>query len=234
MTADQIKLAGLFKRQPVFFYLYISRHYPLSFSLIILLENEIDLGGISYNENINFSVDLILAFEKKWSWQALANNKKIKNNSSILGKFMWIAFEEPDEEEPEVIASDESYHVDIRYHKYTLDEIEAKKNEISWSHLSSNELMKWDYSFLEKYKEYFWFGYPSDETSLETDCLELYHNEAIPWSVDILLLFEDKLFKGYMSTKNYLWNRTMMSAIYPLVDRELIADVLSEIMTRKS
>jgi len=224
----QKEIEELFKRQPVFFIFYLSKNFSLDMDLLTFLQDDLRWGFVSCNQNINFTIELINAFKKRWYWRDLSSNKTVMQSPDILNHFKRLSRYKHEEEDLSSDDPDSCYHPNIRYHKYSLTEIEEKKEKISWSHLSSNEHMNWNYTFLEKYRDYFWFGNNKNENSFSTNGMELYSNEAVPWDIDTLLLFEEKLFNHTGDIMSFVWNKTLAKNLNPFIDKQMVSNILSK------
>jgi hypothetical protein len=84
---DQEKLLQLFIEYPLFFYAFISKHYPLSEKQIDFLSDNLDWSLIALNEVIEFSIALIEKYINRLNKGDLGGNKKINENKNLLRHF---------------------------------------------------------------------------------------------------------------------------------------------------
>lgn len=233
----QEELVQLFTTYPLFFFAFISKYYPLSEHQLDILVDNLFWGLISLNEEIEFNIPLIEKYIKKLNREDLRYNKQVNENKEILKHFnlkprsYWqkIDCDEVDSESDQNIAQ---YHPSVRYHEYSLVEIEKNKNNIQWNHFSSNELLDWNYDLILKYKDYLWFGIQEDPDTYTTDGLELYNNESVPWNVKLIELFAEKVLTHKEVVKQFMFNKTMVKNIKSLIEEELLTSVLSELNFR--
>jgi hypothetical protein len=159
--SSSVELKKIFLRKPLFFFGYISMHYPLSINHLELLKGDLFWGLISLNESIQFTIPLLEKFSPLLNKEDFAYNKTIFNDNSLTN-YLSIKSNPIEQQEylefeamRNAIKSDSDYHPNIRYHKLTSLEIEKNKELIDWKHFSSNELIKWNKQILYKYKD-FW------------------------------------------------------------------------------
>ncbi|MDG5799227.1 hypothetical protein QA597_02500 [Marinilabiliaceae bacterium ANBcel2] len=230
---EKKELQRLFIQYPPFFYAFISLHYPLNNDHIYFLEKELVWTLIANNEEIDFSIPLIEKYYDRLHRSDLGYNLAVNKKKEILRHFRlkprsyWKKVYGIDDQEPK----NEDYHPKIRYHNYSLIEIEQKKYDICWANFSGNKLIKWNYQLLCKYRDFFYFGEPV-KNGINSICgSELYCNEAVPWDVKAILLFEDKLFPcNELNLKSIVWNPTLANNLKPLLDEQMFVNVLCKLV----
>lgn len=233
--SSAIELKKIFLQNPLFFFGYISIHYPLSKNHLGLLKADLFWDLISLNENIHFTVPLIAKYIPLLNKKDLAYNKSIAKDNALL-KYFCINSNPLEQKEyleyeslRNKIKSDFDYHPDVSYHKFTFYEIEQNKTLIDWKHFSSNELIKWNKEILYKYKDYYWFGENLNENEYITDGLELYNNESVPWDTGVIKLFERKLLNHKEVIKQFLNNRTLIKNLKPIVTEDFFNNIIIEL-----
>jgi hypothetical protein len=239
--SPQIELFNLFLRKPQFFYGYISKCYPLIENHFELLKDDLFWELIATNETINFTIPLVEKYKELLNKEDLSYNRSIYNNHELvnyLGIQSNPLFDLNYLLEQAILnkaRTDSDYHPAIRYHNLSYEEIEKNKDLIDWGHFSSNALIKWNKQLIYRYADRLWLGeQSSSENSYSTDALELYNNEAVPWDVDLLLLFENKILINQLVISQFLQNRTLIKNIKPLVTEDFFVEVLVELKFKKA
>ena len=231
------ELTELFIRKPLFFYGFISRYYPLSEQDLELLFNDLFWMQITLNENVTFTVPLLKVYKDFINLEDLIRNRAVYTNSELLAYIITHGVSIPrnfkDMLHEDFEPGSKRGHPKHWYHTYTIDEIEKNKDLISWEHLSTNPLMNWSKEFIYKFKNELFLGVPQRENSYITNAMELYNNEAVPWDLEIIQLFEDEVLSHKEVVSAFLLNKTMVKNIKPLLTEELFDDVLLELQSIK-
>jgi hypothetical protein len=200
------------------------------------LKNDLSWGLVSQNENLNFTIPFVRKYHSLLNFYELPYNKAVYRDNSLVEYLGITSNPLVDDEEylefeamRNAVKSDSDYHPNICYHKLTSLEIEKNKELIDWKHFSSNELIEWNKQILYKYKDFFWFGENHVENKYITDGLELYNNESVPWDIEVLRLFEDKVLIHKEVIKQFLQNRTLIKNIQQFMTEEFFNSILIEL-----
>ena len=184
---------------------------PWSEELIEKYQEKWDWERLSAVVNIPWSVLFIERYKNKWDWECLSYNSAILKDVEICSKYHFFV----------TLRGDDS--ADWQYCLWTIDDIEKNKETLSWMHLSASSTVKWTMEILIKYRDFWFWGDPNNRNC--TCGLELFRNEHLPWSIELLELFEDKLYY-----EDLVYNDGVNNYLLPKLSPRLV-DTLLQLVT---
>lgn len=119
---------------------------------------------------------------------------------------------------------------------WTKELIQRFTGRWNWENLSRNEGLPWSIDFIDRYAHLLQWGGYEEHIKMEDLTVEqmnehvplgTYHtgliaNKALPWSIDFLLYYEDKIDEDMLSRNSAVWEK----AFEPFVDEEVIEKVI--------
>lgn len=164
-------------------------------------------SGLSLNESLPWSSDLIERFIKKWDWEVLSGSNGVAFTANQIAKhkdkIIW------KRKHPNFGAL--SDNTSLRWSEELID---AFIENWDWDDLSKNEGVRWTEKMIIKY----W-----DKLNLN----ELFRNPSLPWSFAFLMKFENEIFNAWTmdshteKCRQIIWNKVFEN----ILDDEMI-DVL--------
>lgn len=225
--SEREELRRIFLQNPEFFFIYISKNYPLKPKQIEYLDPYLDWVLIAYNREIEFTIPFVWKYRNRLLCYDLACNPAVRKNKEVMEYFN--LYWEQDWDDLELV-TDEDFDPRIRYHHYSMEEIEEKKDEILWVYFSSNDLINWEYDLLCKYREYLYLGEGIVNGMCSFSGLGLFNNRSVPWDIKAILLFENQLFPAdpwqYIL---YAMNPSFGFHLKVLLDEEMFIDIICKL-----
>ena len=142
-----------------------------------------DRTSLSANLKLPWSYNLLDKYKEKWSWDSLYSNEGIPWNDQLIGSFK-------DKLNNMLTESDDDY--------YDLTDKQLEKYSISGElgGFSDTDEVLWTEEVIEKYKEYWvWEGVDSLSTNI-----------FIPWTLDLLVKYEDRLDWNVIFLNSKIWD----------------------------
>ncbi len=198
----------------------LSKYYPLNRDLINKYGQFLkwDYWGISHNENIEWTLDLIKSFSDKLVWSELRDNVSIVWSLELInmfpGEFRKLGSEKHIPWSKELITDCKEFIswgnlCENETVPWTDELLEQFKDNINWHQISLNQTILWTEELLEKYKNQLdWIGISKNENIKWTEeLLEKYKsqldwagismNEKINWTEEIIERYKNKLNWDY-------------------------------------
>ena len=176
-VSKQKEIISFFIKYPDLFRGLISSKYHLSHDQLKRYKSIIDWKKVSYNSNINWSVETIDEYKNSLDWSKFTINRNAFPDKRLLDVFSdWIDWYGVNKICGESIVNNDGI--------YWTDELISKySDKIDFAKLSEATNVEWSEALIDKY---------IDKWNLS----ELASNESIPWSLD---LFEKYLDESYFS-----------------------------------
>ena len=153
--------------------------------------------GLSENEALPWSLDLIEHFKDRWDWGQISQNESLPWSIELIDRYedrwQWSSF---------------SYR---KFMPWSLDLIERYEARWAWKSLSGNESLPWSLDFIDRYADRWAWGdeWPGGLSS----------NKALPWSLDLIERYEDRW--------DWQWLLFNMAVALPLLRSVNIVEIMS-------
>ena len=147
---------------------------PWSLELIGRFRDKWNWDNLSFNEALPWSLELIKIFRDKWNWEYLSCNKALPYSLELIQKF------EDNWNWKRLSGSDVL--------PWSLQLIECFEDKWDWARLSFNESLPWTLELLEQFNN-------------RWDWWNLAWNESLPWSLELLERFNNKWGAWDLNTK---------------------------------
>jgi hypothetical protein len=147
-------------------------------------------GGISCNEALLWSPELIERFENRWSWDGFSCNEALPWSLDLIKRF-----------EDRWEWSGLSYNEGL---PWSLNLIERFETRWDWGGLSCNKALPWSPEFIERFEDRWvwrWLSW-NEAPPWSLDLIERFENhwewpwlclnEALPWSLDLIERFKNR------------------------------------------
>lgn len=183
---DEKYLHSFFFEREDIFYGLISKHYPLSKELLVLLETKLDWYAVSKNTEIKWDINIIEKFYDKWEidaesggyplgeikWYGLSSNPNLPWSVDLIKKYYnKLAFDYP----AEYSLGELSTNFGL---PWSNDLIDAFIDDWDWNALSASYFLPWSNRFIKKFKD-----------KWNWHLLSL--NDSLPWSISLICEFQD-------------------------------------------
>lgn len=231
--SNEQRIIDFLVRHPIFFNKNLSINYALSEKLIEKYKDNLDWGhnGLTRNENILWSIELVEKYRNKWAWLSVLQNSKWPWDKIDLDKEFKKYY--PKTETWEVISRSKSLPWSIKF-------LKKYKEKWNWYILAKNESLPWTKDFFNSFiklaseeLEWEWIDNlkeydPGDYTWVDNLSVCFVKNEKLPWSVDFIRKHK-RYFRDINTNKNFPWTRELIkqrtkdgdyAIFYPLSENE--------------
>jgi hypothetical protein len=170
--------------------------------------NRIDWRGLCMNKSVPWGFDLINKFSEQIEWNNLINNPSVVWTPKLFNKFH----------------TKGQFHTDLYRDSFGIDTfinhelfellIPTFERVPTWDGLSSNQNLKWNKRFIEKYKHKWnwkllsynpsikWTKELIDKYKQHIDFFQLSGNKSIHWNIDLIEEFGDKILWGTIEKRD--------------------------------
>lgn len=204
LSKTERRIFALFTRQPLFIISILSDHYPFSLEQIENFKSKIDWTnfGLSGNENLSWSIELIKNYESRWRWEILLRNKGIIWDQKLID------YLKSKLQEWKNSKSNFRRIENLGYKRQLIDQIEKHieihENILNESTFINNGLTKdTDFTYHELMNEHTinflskspYLDFTEEFLSINKDHFNwnvLSENKHIPWTTKLIETFEKK------------------------------------------